>query len=107
MLEPDAEAEVSFSDLDASDSGRTEDGVMHRIVVRQRVASFQFSYGLLDRQDYAYLEGLMAGKASFSFGYPGSDGQTHTLTAYCAKTSIVLKSRSGLYKNYKFNIIQC
>ena len=49
----------------------------------------------------------MAGKAEFAFGYVGSDGQRHTITAYCSKTSIVLKSRNGLYKNYKFNIIQC
>ena len=42
MPEPDEEAELSFSDLDASDSGRTEDGVMHRIVVREKVATFGF-----------------------------------------------------------------
>ena len=107
MLAPDTDASFSFSDLDASDSGRTEDGVMHRIVVREKVATFGFSYALLDREDYAYLEGLLAGKAEFAFGYVGSDGQTHSVTAYCSKTSLVLKSRGGLYKNYKFNIIQC
>ena len=107
MYAPDTEPDFSFTDLDASDSGRTEDGVMHRIVVREKVATFGFGYALLDREDYAYLEGLMAGKAEFAFGYVGSDGQTHTVTAYCSKTSIVLKSRNGLYKNYKFNIIQC
>ena len=107
MLAPDTDASFSFSDLDASDSGRTEDGVMHRIVVREKVATFGFSYALLDREDYAYLEGLLAGKAEFAFGYVGSDEQTHSVTAYCSKTSLVLKSRGGLYKNYKFNIIQC
>ena len=107
LLEPDEEAELSFTDLDASDSGRTEDGVMHRIVVREKVATFGFSYAVVDREDYAYLEGLLAGKAEFAFGYVGSDGQTHSVTAYCSKTSLVLKSRGGLYKNYKFNIIQC
>ena len=107
LLEPDEQAELSFTDLDASDSGRTEDGVMHRIVVREKVATFGFSYALLDREAYAYLEGLLAGKAEFAFGYVGSDGQTHSVTAYCSKTSLVLKSRGGLYKNYKFNIIQC
>ena len=39
MLAPDTDASFSFSDLDASDSGRTEDGVMHRIVVREKVAT--------------------------------------------------------------------
>lgn len=107
MPEPDEEVSLSFSDLDADDSGRTEDGVMHRIVVREKVATFGFSYALLDREDYALLESLMAGKAEFAFGYTGADGQSRTITAYCSKTSIVLKSRDGLYKNYKFNIIQC
>lgn len=107
MLEPDEEAEQSFSDLDASDSGRDESGVMCRVVVRERVATFGFSYALLDREDYAYLEHLMAGKAQFAFGYVGADGEAHSITAYCSKTSIVLKRRDGLYKNYKFNIIEC
>ena len=107
MLAPDTDASFSFSDLDASDSGRTEDGVMHRIVVREKVATFGFTYALLDREDYLYLEQLMAGKGEFAFGYTGSDGQPRTITAYCSKTSIVLKRRDGLYKNYKFNIIQC
>lgn len=107
MLEPDEEVSLSFSDLDASDSGRTEDGVMHRVVVREKVATFGFSYAILDKEDYAYLESLMTGKAEFTFGYIGPDGQTRSVTAYCSKTSIVLKNRGGLYKNYKFNIIQC
>ena len=107
MLEPDEEAELSFSDLDASDSGRTEDGVMHRIIVRERVMTFGFSYALLDREDYRYLDGLLKGEASFTFGYTGADGKPHTCTAYCSKTSVVLKRRDGLYKNFKFNIIEC
>lgn len=107
LLEPDAGAELSFADLDAGDSGRTEDGVMHRIVVREKVATFGFAYALLDREDFAYLQGLMAGKAQFAFGYVGADGQPHSITAYCAKTSIARQTRDGMYKNYKFNIIQC
>lgn len=106
MLEPDQEVSVSKNDLDASDSGRDESGVMHRIVVREKVLTFGFSYAVLDAQDYQYLESLMAGKPQFTFGYEVS-GQKQTCIAYCSKTSIVLKSRSGLYKNFKFNIIQC
>lgn len=107
LLEPDEEPAISKTDLDASDSGRDESGVMHRIVVRERVVTFGFSYALLDREDYAYLESLMAGKSHFSFGYMDSDGDMHIIDAYCSKTSIVLKSRAGLYKNFKFNIIEC
>lgn len=101
MLAPDAEAEISFTDLDSSDSGRTEDGVMHRIVVREKVGTWGFTYAVLDAEDYAYILGLFSGKATFSFRHPGG-----VCTAYCSKNSIVL-CRQGLYKNLKFNVIQC
>lgn len=107
LLEPDEEPSISKSDLDAADSGRDESGIMHRIVVREKVTTFGFSYAVLDREDYAYMEKLIEGKHEFTFGYVDSDGESHKITAYCSKTSIVLKSRSGLYKNFKFNIIQC
>ncbi len=47
MLAPDEEIGISYEDLDASDSGRDESGVMHRIVVRQKVPSWTFSYSHL------------------------------------------------------------
>ena len=34
MLAPDADVGVSYTDLDANDSGRDESGYMHRIVMR-------------------------------------------------------------------------
>ena len=107
LLEPDEEPSITKTDLDASDSGRDESGVMHRIVVREKVSTFGFTYAILDKEDYAYLESLVRGKSQFLFGYTDSDGQKKTCTAYCSKTSIVLKSRNGLYKNFKFNIIEC
>ena len=64
MPAPDAEADFSFTDLDASDSGRTEDGVMHRIVVREKVGAWGFAYSHLTDEELAYLKGLFAGKVS-------------------------------------------
>ena len=70
MLAPDTDASFSFSDLDASDSGRTEDGVMHRIMVRQGVGTWGFAYAHLTDAELAYMESLFAGKAEFTFTHP-------------------------------------
>lgn len=107
LLAPDEGVEISLSDLDSSDSGRDESGIMHRFVVREKVRTFGFSYAVLDSEDYAYLMGLFSGKVTFTFSFPENDA-TKTCTAYCSKASVVLhSSRTGLYKNLKFNIIEC
>ena len=110
MPAPDEEPEFSFADLDASDSGRDESGVMHRIVVREKVGTWSFSYAHLSDEDLAYLRNLFAGKAQFTFTHPvfGSSNATESCTAYMSQYSAVWKNqRSGLWRNFKFNIIQC
>lgn len=110
MPAPDAEPEFSFADLDASDSGRDESGVMHRIVVREKVGTWSFSYAYLSDEDLAYLRNLFAGKAQFTFTHPvfGNSNATESCTAYMSQCSAVWKNqRTGLWRNFKFNIIQC
>lgn len=110
MPAPDEEPEFSFSDLDASDSGRDESGVMHRIVVREKVGTWSFSYAHLSDEDLAYLRNLFAGKAQFAFTHPvfGSSNATESCTAYMSQYSAVWKNqRTGQWRNFKFNIIQC
>lgn len=110
MPAPDAEPEFSFSDLDASDSGRDESGVMHRVVVREKVGTWSFTYSHLTDEELTYLRGLFAGKAQFTFTHPvfGASDATETCTAYMSQCSAVWKNqRTGLWRNFKFNIIQC
>ncbi len=110
MPAPDEEPEFSFSDLDASDSGRDESGVMHRIVVREKVGTWSFSYAHLSDEDLAYLRNLFEGKAQFTFTHPvfGSSNATESCTAYMSQYSAVWKNqRTGQWRNFKFNIIQC
>ena len=47
MLLPDTEVAVSYEDLDASDSGRDESGVMHRMVVRYKVGVWNFTFRIV------------------------------------------------------------
>lgn len=110
MLAPDEEPEFSFADLDASDSGRDESGVMHRIMVREKVGSWSFSYASLSDEELSYLRDLFAGKAQFTFTHPvlGGSNQTETCTAYMSQCSALWKNqRTGRWRNFQFNIIQC
>lgn len=71
MLGTAEEQELSFSDLDSSDSGRDEAGYMHREVVREKVGTWSFQYPLLDKEDYHYLRTLLQGKPQLYLWLPG------------------------------------
>lgn len=110
ILAPDENVEISMEDIDASDSGRDESGVMHRFVVRQGVGKWTFSYSRLTQQEYAYMESLFAGKATFQFTCPdcAGDGQAVNITAYRSKHGILWQSAAtGQFCNYQFSIIGC
>ena len=110
LYAPDADVSPSYADLDSSDSGRDASGVMHREEVREKVATWPFSYAALTDAEYAYLVGLFAGKATFAFTHPraGSSTGTVTTTCYCSNYSIAWRSaRDGTWRNLKFNIIEC
>ena len=108
MLVPDADVSLSFADLDSSDSGRDESGIMHRIVIRDRVATWGFNYSQLTAEEYRYIRNLLEGKSEFSFTYRDLDGYRVETRAYCSNESITYhNARLGLYKNLKFNIIEC
>lgn len=108
MLIPDADVEMTLTDLDDSDSGRDESGVMHRIVVRERVKSWGFTYSQLTAEEYRYMTSLFAGKSAFDFRFRDGDGTWKHCRAYCSNHSITLhNAKLGIYKNLKLSIIEC
>lgn len=110
MLVPDAQAEASYEDIDSADSGRDESGVMHRIPVRYKVASWAFTYEHLTEEEKQYMENLFPDAADFSFTHPHrKNAETPvTVRAYRSKYSISWKNaKTGLWANYGFHIIQC
>ena len=108
LLAPDMDVSISENDLDSDASGRDESGVMHRVVMREAVRTWEFTYAVLDAEDYSYIISLFKGNASFRFSFRETDGTMATVTAYCAKRNIILRNYStGEYKNFKFNIIEC
>ena len=108
ILAPDGNVEMTLTDLDAGSAGRDESGIMHRIRVRKRVKTWNFQYFALSRQEFQYMEELLSKEAEFTFTYPDTDGTLQTCRAYCATTGLTYENaRLGLYRNYKFSVIEC
>lgn len=108
MLVPDEDMDITANDLDSEDSGRDESGVMHRQRLREGVKTWSFEYAVLTHADYLYMETLFAGKADFVFKHRALDGKITECRAYRSKHSITLhNAKTGIHKNYKFNIIEC
>ena len=80
---------------------------MHRILLREGVKRFALAYTSLNREEYLYMESLFKGKATFLVMHRGDNGEAREFTAYRAKHSITIRNaKTGLYKNYSFNIIE-
>ena len=108
ILIPDADIAVSYEDLDSSESGRDEGGFMHRVVLRTDVRKIPLSYAFLSSKDYLYMESLLHGKKDFMVEIRSFDGDPVSFRAYRTKHSITIhNARTGVCKNYNFNIIEC
>lgn len=108
ILVPDEDVQMELSDLDSSESGRDESGVMHRIVLRRNMKTWALSYSALSQEEYRYMESLFASKDEFTVRYVDKDRREARCVAYRSKHSLTIHNvRLGVYKNYKFNIIEC
>lgn len=110
MFAPDEDVGVSYSDLDADDSGRDESGYMHRIVVRYKVGTWSFEYSSISEAEKRYLEELFGETPDFDFTHPDRVNAEKQVTckAYRTKYNISWRNaRTGQWRNYKFNIIEC
>lgn len=106
MLTPDADVTVTVTDLEG-DSGTDESGVYHRCVIRHGVRNWGFSFAVLTKEEYAYIENLFRGKVNFEFTCPGIDGEPYKCVAYRTESSASYYSqRLGLYKELAFTIVE-
>lgn len=110
MLLPDCDVRASYVDLDAQDSGRDASGVMHRIPLRYKVGSWDFSYSLLTEEEKQYMESLFPDSATFVFAHPSRQdtAQQEQTLCYRSKYGISWRdARTGLWSGYSFSIVQC
>lgn len=109
LLAPDTEVAFSYEDLDAADAGRDLSGKMHRSVVRYKVGSWDFSYGLLTEEERAYLESLFPDAPTFQFGHPDRQDSTRQAVTECYRSKWGIRwrnSRTGLWSGCSFRIIE-
>lgn len=110
FIPPDADIEFSYEDIDDSDSGRDESGVMHRIVIRYKVMTGSFVFSRLTKEDYVYMESIFPDEEDFEFTRPSrkNPDELETTTCYRSKYGIAWNNaRTGEHRNYKFNIVEC
>lgn len=110
MFAPDADVGFSFEDLDAPDSGRDESGIMHRIVVRYKVGKWSFEYSSITEEEIQYMESIFPDGEDFTFTHPSRTDSSVPEATRCYRSKYALSWRNaitGLWKNYKFDIIEC
>lgn len=110
ILAPDNEIGESYEDIDAPDTGRDETGTMHRTVVRYKVGKWSFNYDLMTKADYKYMESIFPDVGEFQFTRPSRRDPDVLVTTKCYRSKYDLayfSPKRGMWKNYKFNIIEC
>lgn len=108
VVTPDENVGLSRSDVEASDTGKDESGVLHRYLLRSKVRKWNFKCSHISQEEYQYMEDLLSGKASFTFTFPQNDGTTGQCTAYCPSAAIAIRNlTTGQYSNYSFEIVEC
>lgn len=110
MLVPDEEVKHNYEDLDDASSGRDESGFMHRTVVRYKVGSWSFSYSHLTEEEKRYTESIFLEEPDFLFTHPSRHDATLLVDTQCYRSKYGLSwknSRTGLWNDYSFNIIEC
>lgn len=110
ILVPDADVTMNFEDLDGYNAGRDQSGYMRRVMVRNKVGSWNFSYFHLTEEEKNYMEGLFGNGATFRFTHPSRTDSSvmEETVCYRSKYSITWKNaRTGLWGNYSFTVIAC
>jgi len=110
MFAPDDDVAISYSDLDAEESGRDEGGVMHRIVVLYKLGTWTFIYSHITEEEKQYMERLFPNEPDFLFTHPGRIDASEEKVTRCYRSNYGINWKNALagqYRNYKFNIIAC
>ena len=110
LLVPDNTVGESFEDIDSPETGRDENGYMHRTVVRYKVGKWSFQYTKLSQSDYEALESIFGDKATFDFTRPSRTNPSTTVTTECYRSKYsheFYDYKNKVWRNYKFNLIEC
>lgn len=110
MAVPDSGVTFSFEDIDDSTTGRDEGGYMHRFPVRYKVGKWGFNFTTISEEVKNYNESLFPDAETFAFTHPKRKDSSELVTTTCYRSKYDLSwynAKEGVWKNYKFNIIEC
>lgn len=110
---PPDELSISAMDIDSEETQRDESAYMHRVVLRRKVKTFAFEYGMMDWDDTESMEALL-NHDTIQFTYVADDGDEYTIEAYCSGIQKVLledhateHDHKRMYKSFSFTLIEC
>ena len=107
---PSCDIQIQHTNVAGSDSGRTEDGIMHIDWVRRDVRKVNLQWKAMTGNELSYLMGLMQGK-EFTFTYFDM-GAVQSMSAYCGESSYskysdaIYAESGGLYMDVSINVIE-
>jgi hypothetical protein len=110
MLAPDEKVQVSYEDLDDSNSGRDESGFMHRQVLRYKLPVWSFTYSHLTEEERQYMENLFRDADTFTFSHPTQADASRTEDTLCYRSGYDISwrnAKTGLWSGYGFSVIEC
>lgn len=106
---PAPNLKFEHTNVASSDSGRTEDGVMHINWVRTDVRKVNLLYSAISGDEKDFMVNLMQGK-EFRFRY--WDNGVKEFDGYCGESNYELyssvhrASEGGIYTNFSINVIE-
>lgn len=104
---PSLDVQVEHTNVAGSDTGRTEDGVMHIDWVRHDVTKVHLKWSTMTESELRYTKNLMQGK-QFKFTYKDL-GEVRSFTGYVGETRYTFHTDAfseGLYKDVSINVIE-
>lgn len=105
IYEPHLQMNETVESMLDSNSGATDDGVMHVRWVRTAVHKYSLQYNIMTAAEYDYMKNLLLGK-TFTFKFPYLDTQKE-INGYCTSYGGVLSridENGGIYTAVQFEI---
>lgn len=105
---PSVGIKVDHTNLAGSDSGRTEDGLMHIDWIRRDIRKVYLQYSVMSSAELDYLLNLMQGK-EFVLTFKDR-GRVQTMNAYCGECTYTYYSSNvnggDVYTDVSINAIE-
>ena len=104
---PDGEVAVTYTDVEAMNPVRDQDGFLHRCVLRSAVAAWDFYYQCLTEPERQWLESLFPATGEpFLFVHPDREDLHKPAASLCyrEKCTVALRDSRGIWSDCRFRI---